>query len=137
MWEWGGSHTSGPGTPATPSSQQRYLHVLVCQHNKPLRALSVWPLPEFCAVQWDQVHSVRRPLIGWHLVVDYDDCEQRIGRGNRSTRRAPAPMLLISPRIPRNSTWDRSRAAAVRIQLLTSWPMARRSPLKPRISEDP
>jgi hypothetical protein len=33
----------------------------------------------------------------------------RIGRGNRSTRRKPAPV----PQIPHDRTWDRTRAAAV------------------------
>jgi hypothetical protein len=37
----------------------------------------------------------------------------RIGRGNRSTRRRPAPVPLSPPQIPHDLTWDRTRAAAV------------------------
>jgi hypothetical protein len=44
----------------------------------------------------------------------------RIGRGNRSTRRKPAPVPLCTPQIPHDLTWDRTRAAAVRSQRLTA-----------------
>jgi hypothetical protein len=37
----------------------------------------------------------------------------RIGRGNRRTRRKPAPAPLCPPQIPHDLTWDRTRAAAV------------------------
>jgi hypothetical protein len=37
----------------------------------------------------------------------------RIGRGNRSIRRKPAPVLLCPPQIPHVLTRARSRAAAV------------------------
>jgi hypothetical protein len=40
----------------------------------------------------------------------------RIGRGNRSTRRKPAPVPLCPPQIPHDLTWVRTRAAAVRSQ---------------------
>jgi hypothetical protein len=33
-----------------------------------------------------------------------------IGRGNRSTRRKPAPVPLCPPQIPHELTWDRTRA---------------------------
>jgi hypothetical protein len=36
-----------------------------------------------------------------------------IGRGNRSTRRKPAPVPLCPPQIPHDLNWDRTRAAAV------------------------
>jgi hypothetical protein len=49
----------------------------------------------------------------------------RIGRGNRSTRRKPAPVPLCPPQIPHNLTWDRTRAAAVGSRRLTAWAMAR------------
>jgi hypothetical protein len=45
----------------------------------------------------------------------------KIGRGNRSTRRKPAP-----PQIPLDQTRNRTRAAAVGSQRLTAW--ARRDP---------
>jgi hypothetical protein len=49
----------------------------------------------------------------------------RIGRGNRSTRRKPAPVPLCPPQIPHYLTWDQTRAAEVRSQRLTAWAMAR------------
>jgi hypothetical protein len=44
----------------------------------------------------------------------------RIGRGNRSTQRKPAPVPLCPPQIPHDLTWDRTRAAAVGSQRLTA-----------------
>jgi hypothetical protein len=49
----------------------------------------------------------------------------RIGRGNRSTCRKPAPMLLCPPQIPHDLTRARTRAAAVGKQRLTAWAMTR------------
>jgi hypothetical protein len=49
----------------------------------------------------------------------------RIGRGNRSTRRKPGPVPLCPPQIPHDLTCDRTRPAAVGIQRLTAWAMAR------------
>jgi hypothetical protein len=49
----------------------------------------------------------------------------KIGRGNRSTWRKPAPLTLCSSQIPHDQTRARTRAAAVRIQRLTAWAMAR------------
>jgi hypothetical protein len=37
----------------------------------------------------------------------------RIWKGNRSTRRKPAPVPLCPPQTPHDLTWDRIRAAAV------------------------
>jgi hypothetical protein len=48
----------------------------------------------------------------------------RIGRGNRSTCKKPAPVPLCPPQIPHDLTWDRTRAAAVGSQWLTAWAMA-------------
>jgi hypothetical protein len=47
-----------------------------------------------------------------------------IGRGNRSTRRKPAPALLF-PQILYNLTRAWTRATAVGIQRLTAWAMTR------------
>jgi hypothetical protein len=62
-------------------------------------------------------------------MIDDDDYgavgEMRIGRGNRSTQRKPAPVLICPPQIPHDLTWDRTRAAAVGSQRLTAWAMAR------------
>jgi hypothetical protein len=44
----------------------------------------------------------------------------RIGRGNRSARRKPAPVPLCPPQIPHDLTWDRTRVAAVGSQRLTA-----------------
>jgi hypothetical protein len=53
-------------------------------------------------------------------MIDDDDCValngMRIGRGNRSTRRKPAPVPLCPPQIPH----DLNRAAAVGSQRLTA-----------------
>jgi hypothetical protein len=40
-------------------------------------------------------------------------CGMRIDRGNRSTRRKPAPVPLCPPQIPRDLTWDLSVGYAV------------------------
>jgi hypothetical protein len=57
------------------------------------------------------------------MIVDDDDDDDddecgtfdgmRIGRGNRSTWRKPAPVPLCSTQIPHYLTWTRTRAAAV------------------------
>jgi hypothetical protein len=44
----------------------------------------------------------------------------KIGRGNRSTRRKPAPVPLCPPQIPHDLTRDRTRAGAVGSQRLTA-----------------
>jgi hypothetical protein len=49
----------------------------------------------------------------------------RIGRGNRSTRRKPAPVPFCPPQITHDQTRARNRAAAVGSQRLTAWAMAR------------
>jgi hypothetical protein len=48
----------------------------------------------------------------------------KIGRGNRSTRRKPAPAPLCPPQIPLDQPRDRTQAAAVGSQRLTAWAMA-------------
>jgi hypothetical protein len=53
----------------------------------------------------------------------YDDGEfggMKIGRGNQSTRRKPAPALLCPPQIPLDQTRARTRAAAVGSQRLAA-----------------
>jgi hypothetical protein len=60
----------------------------------------------------------------WPIVPapgDYDDGEvggTKIGRGNRSTRRKPAPAPLCPPQIPSDQTRARTRAAAVGTEFL-------------------
>jgi hypothetical protein len=62
-------------------------------------------------------------------MIDDGDCGAiggiKIGRGNRSTRRKPAPAPLCPPQIPHDQTRARTRAAAVGSQRLTAWAMAR------------
>jgi hypothetical protein len=52
---------------------------------------------------------------------DYDDGEigEKIGRGNRNTRRKPAPVPLCPPQTP-HAARTRTRAAAVGSQRLTA-----------------
>jgi hypothetical protein len=56
--------------------------------------------------------------------IDEGDCGaiggMKIGRGNRSTRRKPAPAPLCPPQIPHDQTRARTRAAAVESQRLTA-----------------
>jgi hypothetical protein len=62
-------------------------------------------------------------------MIDEGDCEatggMKIGRGNRSIRRKPAPAPLCPPQIPHAQTRARTRAVAVGSQRLTAWAMAR------------
>jgi hypothetical protein len=44
----------------------------------------------------------------------------KIGRGNRSTRRKPAPAPLSPPQIPFDQTRARTRAASMGSQRLTA-----------------
>jgi hypothetical protein len=66
----------------------------------------------------------------WPIVPapgDYDNGEfggMNIGRGNRSTRRKPAPAPVCPPQITLNQTRVWTRAAAVGSQRLTAWAMA-------------
>jgi hypothetical protein len=85
----------------------------------------------FLGVGWDWVHSVRRPLICLLYqphVIDGDECgavgRMRIGRGNWSTWRNPAPVSLCPPQIPHDLTWAWTQAAAVGSWRLTAWAMA-------------
>jgi hypothetical protein len=87
---------------------------------------------QFLGVEWDWVHLVRRPLsdlLYQARIVDDGECGtvggMRIGRGNRSTRRKPAPVSLSPLQIPNDLTWARTRTAAVGSRRLTAWAMAR------------
>jgi hypothetical protein len=83
----------------------------------------------FPGLEWDWVHLVRRPLIGLlcqpRMIDGYGAIGGiRIDRGNRSTRRKPAPVPLCPLQIPHDLTWVRTRAAAVGSQQQTAWAMA-------------
>jgi hypothetical protein len=62
----------------------------------------------------------------WPIVHAPGDCDDadfggtKIGRGNRSTRRKPAPTPLCPPQIPLEQTRARTWAAAVGSQRLTA-----------------
>jgi hypothetical protein len=62
-------------------------------------------------------------------MIDDGDCGEtggmKIGRGNRGTRRKPAPAPLCPPQIPHDQTRARTRAAALGSQWLTARAMAR------------
>jgi hypothetical protein len=68
--------------------------------------------------------ATNRPIVP--TPSDYDDGEIGgiIGRGNRSTRRKPAPVIHCPPQIP-HAARKRTRAAAVGSQRLTTWATAR------------
>jgi hypothetical protein len=71
------------------------------------------------------VESILGPLgtsaTEWPIVPAPGDCDDgEFGRGNRSTRRKPAPAPLCPPQIPLDQTRDRTRTAAVGSQRLTA-----------------
>jgi hypothetical protein len=71
--------------------------------------------------------ATNRPIVG--APGDYDDGESggmTIGRGNRSTRRKLAAVLLCPPQTP-HAARTRTRAAAVGSQRPTAWATARPS----------
>jgi hypothetical protein len=78
-------------------------------------------------VEWDWVHMVRQPLtvLLYQPRITEDECgavsRMRIGRGNWSTRRKPAPVPLCPPQIPHDLTWARTRPAVVGSWWLTAW----------------
>jgi hypothetical protein len=63
--------------------------------------------------------ATNRPIVP--VPDDYDNGEigGMIGKGNRSTRRKPAPVLLCPPQTP-HAARTRSRGAAVGSQRLTA-----------------
>jgi hypothetical protein len=82
-------------------------------------------------VGWDWLHLTLRPLFGLLYQPRMIDDEfeavggMRIGRGNRDTRRNPAPVPLCLPQIPHDKIWARTLSAKVRSRQLTAWAMAR------------
>jgi hypothetical protein len=69
----------------------------------------------------DGVHTGSTRHVGhfWPIVSAPGDCEDgefggmKIGRGNQSARKKPAPALLCPPQIPLDQTRARTRAATV------------------------
>jgi hypothetical protein len=75
----------------------------------------------FLGVGWD-LSPLGTSATNWLIVPDEDECGAvggtKIGRGNRSTRRNPAPVPLYLPQIPYDLIYFRTRAAEVRSRRL-------------------
>jgi hypothetical protein len=67
--------------------------------------------------------ATKRPIVP--ALGDYDDraIGGMVGRGNRNTRRKPAPVPLCPSQTP-HAAWTRNLAAAVGSQRLTAWATA-------------
>jgi hypothetical protein len=85
----------------------------------------------FPGVGWNRVHLVRRPIFGLLYqprMIDEDQCGtddgMRTGRGNRTTRRKPAPVPLCPPQISHDMTWTRTSTDAEGNRRLTVWAMS-------------
>jgi hypothetical protein len=63
--------------------------------------------------------ATNRPMVPTPGVYDYGEIGGIIGKGNRSTRRKPAPVPLYPPQTP-HAAWTRTRAAAVGSQRLSA-----------------
>jgi hypothetical protein len=76
--------------------------------------------PLYCGHFW--------PIVPAQMIGE-GDCGaiggMKIGRGNRSTWRKPAPAPLCPPQIPLDQTRYRNGAAAVGRQRLTAWAVSR------------
>jgi hypothetical protein len=119
--------TSGSVMASLPWSS----HV-VAHSTRAVSYLSQLPhMDSFSFVWWrEKFHMVHRPLIRLlyraRMIDEYGTIGGlRIVRGNRSTRRIPAPVPLCPSQIPHDFTWDRTRTAAVGSRRLTAWAMAR------------
>jgi hypothetical protein len=119
-------------TSETSVMMELHFHSTIFLHDTVLRHIITYCLRGGGGCSW--FHLVRRPLIGLLYqprMVDDDECGavcgMRIGRGNRSTRRKPAPVPLCPSQIPHDLTWAWTRAAAVGSRPLTACAMARPS----------
>jgi hypothetical protein len=81
-------------------------------------------------IAYGGVESILGPLgtsaTEWPIVPAPGDCDDeepggmKIGRGNRSTRRKPAPAPLYSPQIPLEESRARTRASVIGSHRLTA-----------------
>jgi hypothetical protein len=92
-----------------------------------------WPFFIFL-MRWYWVHLILRPPVGLlhqPRMIDDADCRafsgMRIGRGNSSIRRKPAPLPLCPPQFLHNLTPAPTQAAMVGSWRLTAWAVARPS----------
>jgi hypothetical protein len=79
-------------------------------------------------MDWNRVHYYLNHYWSIAPAPDDDECGAvggMIGKGNRSTRRKPAPVQLHPPQMPHGLTRAGARAASVRSRRLTAWPTAR------------
>jgi hypothetical protein len=88
-------------------------------------------------VEWSRVHCYcghwlaycTRPEWQMNIVEEsVEHCGRAgkvLGRGNRNTRRKPAPVSFCPPQIPHYPTRVRTRAAAVESRRLTAWATSR------------
>jgi hypothetical protein len=99
------------------------------QSTAPLRSILTLGLYGFYLFLAGGVSRSLFGLLYQHQMRDDDELGvfggMRIGRGNRSTRRKPAPVPLRPPQIPNDLTWDRARAATMGSRWQTAWAMAR------------
>jgi hypothetical protein len=70
--------------------------------------------------RWNGTAATNRPIVAAPGDYDAGEIGVMIGRGNRSTRRKPAPVPLRPPQIPYDLTRTRTRAAAVGSRRLTA-----------------
>jgi hypothetical protein len=78
-----------------------------------------WSVTQFTIINQTTTGLLYQPSV----MMNYDDCGAIGGmlvRGNRSTRRKPAPVPLCAPQVPRDLTRSRTRAAAVGSRRLTA-----------------
>jgi hypothetical protein len=102
----------------------RLVHTSKYMYSKPkIFISSVWNWDSPCGT------AATTGLFYQFQMIDDGDCGAisglQFGRGNRSTRRKPAPATLCPPQIPHDQTQPRTWAAAVGSQWLTAWAMAR------------
>jgi hypothetical protein len=122
-----------------PFCYNLYIVPSVCQFTSsaplsgPQDSLQFTPFPLvpsflcFSFLGWGKtVHLIRQPLTGLLYqphVID-DECEavggMRIGRGNRSTRRTPAPVPRFSPQVGHGLSRGRVRAGMVGSRRITA-----------------
>jgi hypothetical protein len=98
---------------------------------------------KFLGVGWDLVHLVRRPIFGLLYqprMIDDDECGvvggMRIGRGNRSIRRKPAPVPLCPPQIPHDLGSNPGRRGGKPATNRPSYGTALIGPLTNQVSRD-
>jgi hypothetical protein len=101
-----------------------------CSLSRQSEVLHYTPSSFFFLVSWGGVRlgplgtAATTGLLYQPQMIDDGGCRaiggMKIGRGNRSARRKPAPVLLCPQQIPHDLTWARTRAAAMGSRRLTA-----------------